>query len=76
VSGERGFLISRFKILGQPSRSHSRNLVATGLWPVNLAAFFHARETAHRAVATAATVHLTRFGAENRFERKVWIEMI
>ncbi|MFZ0917621.1 MAG: hypothetical protein WAN04_12055, partial [Candidatus Udaeobacter sp.] len=32
------------------------NAVATGLWPVQLGAAFHTRETAHRAVATSATV--------------------
>src|SRR5437762_14205221 len=36
------------------------NVVATGLWPVDLCCLSHQGRTAHRAVATAATVLLNR----------------
>ena len=36
------------------------NVVATGLWPVDLYCLSHQGRTAHRAVATAATVLLNR----------------
>ena len=42
--------------LEEKTKAISQTLLATGLWPVHPSAPFHTRETAHRAVATAATV--------------------